>query len=272
MQKGRRTSQLAVVKPTVENVISYNQYKKTQPMINGVPMVNVPSSDAVVLFGGGRHILLGLLQFGANEKKIKDVELFILSTGILIWFNQLGNGLEVPFESVVYHGSIKVSHNAPEGHQLELLLTLERDKVLNQFFTGEAESPPELDHGGLPPTLSSIELTLRPKYSMYDRHCNPEIENLFTFDNFGVNRGDHMVENCNEALAVCLEMYRDPSLDALGTDNDDDSDNDDNEIEQDQDIVTGDENTTEAMFTSINDTWNTYTNSGLADDLETDPL
>ncbi|KAH9199892.1 regulator of volume decrease after cellular swelling-domain-containing protein [Zygosaccharomyces rouxii] len=263
MHKGRPTSQLAIVKPTVENVISYNQYRRTQPMVNGVPMMNVPSSDAIVLFGGGRHILLGLLQFGKDDKKVEDVELFILSTGILLWFNQLGNGLEIPFESVVCHGSIKVSDTAPEGHRLELLLTLEKDKVLNQFFTGESQpSEPQetMTPDGLSPTLSSVELTLRPKYSMYDRHYNPDIENLFTFENFGVNRGDDMVDKCNEALALCLEMYKDPNYDA----NEDEGD----EIEQDEDDAVGDENHAEAMFTSINDTWNRYANSGLADDLE----
>ncbi|GCE98700.1 low temperature responsive protein [Zygosaccharomyces mellis] len=258
MQKGRPTSQLAIVKPTVENVIPYNQYRRTQPMVNGVPMMNVPSSDAIVLFGGGRHILLGLLQFGENDRRIEDVELFILSTGILIWFNQLGNGIEVPFESVVCHGSIKVSDTAPDGHKLELLLTLERDKVLNQFFTGENGSPETqepMTPDGLSPTLSSIELTLRPKYSLYDRHCNPEIENLFTFGNFGVNRGDNMVTGCNEALALCMEMYKDPDYDA-------------NEDDEEEEEVVGDENNAEAMFTSINDTWNNYANSGFADDLE----
>lgn len=232
-------------------------------MVNGVPMMNVPSNDAIILFGGGRHILLGLLQFGQNDKRIEDVELFILSTGILIWFNQLGNGIEIPFESVICHGSINIPHTAAaDGHKLELLLTLERDKVLNQFFTGETASP-ELQEpvtsDGFSPTLSSIELTLRPKYSLYDRHCNPYIENLFTFDSFGVNRGDNMINNCNEALALCMEMYKNSDYD--DDDEDDDDDDDDHQ-------VIGDENNTEAMFTSINDTWNNYANSGLADDLE----
>lgn len=217
-------------------------------MVNGIPMINVPSSDVVILFGGGRHFFLGLLQFGQDEKRVEDVELFILSTGIVLWFNQMGNGLHVPYESVICHGSIRFARGAQDGHRLELLLTLERDKLLNQFFTGNSDSPMAQEGpDGLTPTLSSIELTLRPKYSIYDRHYNPEIENLFTFENFGVNRGDSLVDNCNQALAACLEMYRDPSYD--DTENEDDEDNE------------------EAMFTSINDTLGTYANSGLADDL-----
>lgn len=253
MQKGGPTSQLTVLKPSVENVISYNQYKRTQPMVNGVPMINVPTGDVVILFGGGRHFLLGLLQFGQDEKRVEEVELFILSTGILLWFNLMGNGLHIPYESVVYHGSIRIAGNEQDGHRLELILTIESDKVLNQFFTGNV-NPPVAEEGpdGLAPILSSIELTLRPKYSMYDRHYNPEIENLFTFENFGINRGDSLVNNCNEALAACLEMYRDPTYD--DTENDDENDQD------------------EAMFTSMHDTLGTYANSGLADDLDGDAM
>lgn len=188
MDEDQPVSRLAYVKPTVENVVAYSRYKKTQPMIGGV---SLPCLDTPILFGGGRDFDLLLLQQPHNV--LAGVDLFILSNAILLWFDHLGCGIEAPYSSVIYHGSL---HSAAdrEGRQLAMLLTLDRDPLLNEQF------PPTPDDS------ASLELLLRPRYSLYDRHYNSEIDTLFNFQDFGVNRGDQMVNNCNEALATCLEL------------------------------------------------------------------
>ncbi|QLQ80849.1 hypothetical protein HG537_0E02040 [Torulaspora globosa] len=186
MDEDKPVSRLAYVKPTIENVVAYNRYKKTQPMFNGFSCLETP-----ILFGGGRDFDLLLLQNPHNV--LVGVDLFILSNAILLWFDHLGCGIETPYSSVIYHGSLHSPTNR-EGHQLSMLLTLDRDPLLNDQF------PPT-------PNNTSLELLLRPRYSLYDRHYNPEIDTLFNFHDFGVNRGDQMVNNCNEAVATCLEIH-----------------------------------------------------------------
>lgn len=249
MEKKRPVCQVAYTKPTIENVIPYNRYKRTQPSVNGIPMINIPSNDLPILFGGGRDFLLGLLET-KNEQTIENVQLFILNNGIILWFNHWNKGLEIPYDSVIYHGSIRVDQD--EGHSLEMILTLERDITLNELFPiqQKLQQPPSEEHLLLQHTMSSIEFTLRPIYSIYDRHYNQEIETLFTFEDFGVNRGDDMVNNCNEAIATCLEQF-----------NNEENDDDDNDEEEE------DEDETNTYYTSINDTLDQLDNSGLADDL-----
>lgn len=191
--------QVTHIKPTVENAIPYNRYNRTQPLINGIPMINVPSNDMLILFGGGRDWVLRILQDPTNA--IQGVEVFVMNSAIELWFDNLNYGLEVPYDSVIYHGSI--NNDDKEGHQLSMILTLERDPLLNKFFP---PIPQQLRPGVNPP-CESIEITLKPKYSLYDRHYNAEIDTLFNFEDFGVNRGDEMVNNCNEAIATCLEIY-----------------------------------------------------------------
>ncbi|QLL33291.1 hypothetical protein HG536_0E02020 [Torulaspora globosa] len=194
MDEDKPECRLAYVKPTVENVVAYNRYKKTQPMVNGVSMVSVPCLDMPILFGGGRDFDLLLLQHPHNV--LAGVDLFILSNAILLWFDHLGCGIEAPYSSVIYHGSVH-SPADREGRQLSMLVTLDRDPLLNDQF------PPTPNDPG----SDSLELLLRPRYSLYDRHYNPEIDTLFNFQDFGVNRGDQMVNNCHEAIATCLEIY-----------------------------------------------------------------
>lgn len=199
--------QLVHVKPTVENTIAYNRFKRTQPLINGVPMINVASNDSLVLFGGGRDLELRTLQDPATL--LASVDLFVLNNVILLWFDHLHCGIAIPYDILFYHGSLR-SAQQREGHQLALLLTLERDPLLDSLLPSEQQQP-QPQQPQLPPlrecTAPSLELTLRPAYSLYDRHYNPEIDTLFSFEDFGVNRGDELVNNCNQAIAACLEIY-----------------------------------------------------------------
>ncbi|CCE92332.1 Lot5p TDEL_0E00890 [Torulaspora delbrueckii] len=194
-EEDKPSCQLVYVKPTVENTIAYNRFKRTQPLINGVPMINVPSNDLLVLFGGGRDIELRTLQ--DPQTIIASIDLFVLNNAILLWFDNQNCGIAVPYDSIIYHGSLKSSQER-EGHQLALILTLERDPLLDKLIV----SPQSQEC-----TAPSLELTLRPAYSLYDRHYNAEIDMLFSFEDFGVNRGDELINNCNQAIATCLEIY-----------------------------------------------------------------
>ncbi|EDZ71071.1 YKL183Wp-like protein, partial [Saccharomyces cerevisiae AWRI1631] len=233
MMKKKPKCQIARTKPSVENVIPYNQFKKTQPRFNG-NFSGLNNEEYIILFGGGRDLILGSLtpcssshlsnQANPQDTSEYGTDLFILNSCIIIWFNGLGYGLEIPYSSVLYHASRRLP-DGREGLQLGILLTLERDEVLDMLYQSLAPQACEFDgeeaHAF---TVRSVELTIRPKYSIYDRHYNNEIETLFTFENFGVNRGDDLVNNCNEALAVCMdlhgedvqdqdqEQYQDPSM------------------------------------------------------------
>lgn len=211
MEEDKPSCQLVYVKPTIENTIAYNRYKRTQPMINGVPMINVPWNDSLVLFGGGRDIELRFLQDPTTL--IASIDLFVLNNAILLWFNNSNCGIAVPYESVFYHGSLR-STQEREGHQFALLLTLERDALLDKLLLPQTPLLPDNQENAAP----TLELILRPAYSLYDRHYNAEIDTLFSFQDFGVNRGDQLVNNCNQAIATCLEIYN-----AEPEDNDDEA-------------------------------------------------
>ncbi|CCF59368.1 hypothetical protein KAFR_0G03360 [Kazachstania africana CBS 2517] len=246
MKTPRATCDIATIKPTVENVIAYVEYKKTQPrLISGLQ----GNEHDVLLLGGGRDLILSLLT-GNESQKLENVELFILNTNVILWFNILGHGLQIPYSSILYHGSRSLT-NENEGHRLEVLLTLEVDPTLSQFF-------PHENFEANTNVMKSVEITLRPKYSMYDRHYNSEIENLFTFMNFGTNRGDELVKNCNNALAMAMELH---------SNDDDEEDEDENEDMQGID----DDN---AVFTGLSEILKnqnaTFQNIGSADDLDGD--
>ncbi|EDO18702.1 hypothetical protein Kpol_1055p59 [Vanderwaltozyma polyspora DSM 70294] len=257
----------ASIKPSIENVIPYNEYKKTQPRILGVPQViqGTNDDDMIVLYGGGRDFILSLLDNEINSNKENginsiNVELFILNKCILMWFKDLGRGIEISYNSVIYHGSNRIQgEDSRDGHRYELVVTVERDLILNELFPvyGEEHSDALSKF-----SLRSVEFKLRPRYSTYDRYYNVEIETLFTFHNFGVNRGDEMVKNCNDAIALCLEMNENQFISSEEEDLDVETSAYDNE----QNTMNQDSNS--AVYTGINEVYNTYQNSGYGDDLD----
>ncbi|CCD24769.1 Lot5p NDAI_0D04560 [Naumovozyma dairenensis CBS 421] len=269
MVKEKQQCQLALTKPTVENVIPYTQYKKTQPQFNNESTDDLlydNNGHHLILFGGGRDLVLTLLNTtstattsnaaSSTTSRMENVELFILNSSIVLWFGILGHGLEIPYTSCIYHGT-KSNNHERDGHKLEILLTLERDPILNEFFPRDHMEGTTFNYNNSAGDgdLSSIELLLKPKYSTYDRHYNQEIETLFTFENFGINRGDELVLNCHEALSLGMEVHGSEFED---TDNDDE---DNTELES------------EAVFTGLSGilkSQNTYLNAGLADDLDGD--
>ena len=91
---------------------------------------------------------------------------------------------------------------------------------------------------------------------------NAEIETLFTFENFGINRGDEMVTNCNEALSMGLEIQ--------GYDSDGDDINN-NESRRESFSSTD----SHAVFTGLSNilkNYGTFANNGHADDLDNDAV
>ncbi|QLG71631.1 hypothetical protein HG535_0B06770 [Zygotorulaspora mrakii] len=257
----KRICRTTDVKPTVENVIPYNRYKRTQPEINGVRMMDVPTSDQLLLLAGGRDLNLSLLQ-DEQHRTVQDVELFILNIGFMLWFGHLDSGLEIPYESIIYHGSIKADETV--GHQLALLITLETDPVLADFFQLAPAAPvapiAKMNaRANAAAAMQTVEITLRPKYSLYDRHYNAEIESLFTFQDFGVNRGDEMVDNCHRELAACLEAVCHDAEDG-------DVESDDQDVVLDEAIAV-DEDQLASVYVPFSETLGVLDNTGLADDL-----
>ena len=260
------------VKPTVENVVPYKQYRRTQPEMNLSLEQDQNASALDLLLGGGRNLVLSVMggavgSDGQNTECLDPVELFILNHCIVLWFDGLGHGIQIPYSSVLYHASRQVAYRN-EGHKLEILLTLERDTVLDGLFPRSGHQI-MVETGDTPPefTMQSVELILTPKYSMYDRHYNTEIETLFTFANFGINRGDDLVNNCNEALAAGMEIY--------GEQQDREADQQYENYTPETSVETsvppqGQANEPAAIYTGFQDALGSYaafSNSGRADDL-----
>lgn len=249
--------QLTVTKPTIENVMAYTQYRQTQPRMKGLPLSE--HNDLPILYGGGRDFLLGVLPSNGGDVQtdmMESTDLFVLNSCIIIWINAIDKGLQIPYQNIVYHGVRKMADRNPseDGHALEIVITVLRDVTLNQLFPPSPESS-TLDSGTLSGcSMSTVELILKPKYANHERHYNPQMENLFTFRDFGLNRGDTMVMNCNTAIATCMDFFcvQDES---------------DEEDEQEQ------SNT--ATFTGVSSVLNdpaVYQNYGAADDLNDDDL
>ncbi|CCE61875.1 hypothetical protein TPHA_0B02030 [Tetrapisispora phaffii CBS 4417] len=255
----------AVIRPSAENVLPLNQYINTQPRLLGENQQLKISDDMIILFGGGRDFKLSVWGYKgaeATEKVIDNVELFILNKCIIIWLKNLDKGIEIKYTGVIYHGANKINDNTSrEGHKLELLITVIRDDLLNSYFpTNDTEE--DLENSVNDFTMDSIEFKLTPKHSTYDRFYSDEVETLFTFNNFGSNRGDDMVINCNKALEKCLELSGN-EFNRFGNPIAEDS-----EEELDQEEVEQANPNTAVM--GFNETINTYYSSGNADDLDND--
>lgn len=250
--------EIATVKPTIENVIPFSVYRKTQPRTLAQPM----DPQSPVLLGGGRDFILTLLN-APNQQKLDSVDCFILNSCVVLWFDILGHGLSIPYTSIIYH-AVETNHpglvpqsttpTSDDGHSLALIVTVERDEVLNQFFPMENGTVPKMDSE----VIDSIEIVLYPKFSMYERHYSNQVETLFTFSNFGMNRGDDMIVNCHDALAQGMELHLDTFRD------------DPNETDDTETMAHLPENN--AIYTGVGDfiQHTTFNNSGLADDLDND--
>ncbi|SCV04670.1 LANO_0G11628g1_1 [Lachancea nothofagi CBS 11611] len=247
--------QVETTKPTVENVTPFPLFQQTQPRLKGVSLDE--QNELPILYGGGREFLLGLIPQPGEPLKpasVEVVDLFVLNTCLVIWLKSHDTGVQVPYQNIVYHGVhlIDDCETSAEGHTVEIVLTIQRDPILNQLFPPQAMTAPEtlLDF-----TMSTVELVLRPRYADFDRVYNEELEDLFTFKLFGLNRGDTLVINCNNAIARCMDFHY--------------VDEQSEEEAEEAESVAG-----TAEFTGLgeflNDQTPVYHNIGAADDLDED--
>ncbi|CCH60025.1 hypothetical protein TBLA_0C02130 [Henningerozyma blattae CBS 6284] len=187
-------TQITNIIPTVENVIPWKVFQSTHPRHLDYSST-ILSSNLPILLAGSRDLLLTCLNITTSPC---EVQLFILHSHLIIWLTHLSIGLQIPITNIIYHGLTR-NNTTPEGNRYELLLTLENDPVLTQFFPLDTNTNE---------SLNTIDLKFQSKYSMYERVYNDVnyIENLFTFKNFGINKGDDLIHNLNDSLTKCLEF------------------------------------------------------------------
>ncbi|QEU62197.1 Lot5 [Kluyveromyces lactis] len=256
--------QLILTKPTVENVATIGQYQLTQPRLKGINLLE--QSDLPILYGGGRDFMFGELnselepaENAATNSPSQMIlsDLFVLNTCVLIWFQDWERSLQIPYRNIMYHAIRKIDDtHLTEGHRLELMIAIERDPIINELFplpnVSKANNFAGTGSYLQETTLSSVELILRPKYANFDRHYNVEVEDLFTFKEFGLNRGDTMVKNCHNAILTCMDFYPE-------------------EEPTNQQCTQPHSTTTEiSAMPDIGHLQNVYVNSGTADDLDGD--
>ncbi|CEP61602.1 Lot5p LALA0_S03e06612g [Lachancea lanzarotensis] len=200
------TCRMERTKPTVENVTPLALYQQTQPRIKGVALDR--QNELPILYGGGRELLVGLIPPPGEPLPLECVELadfFVLSTCMVVWMNAQEIGLQIPYQKVVYHGTRLIEDQKANsvGSSMEIVLTVQRDATLDQLFPrsgGFSEWSSEYP-------LETVELVLRPQHGEFERVYNDERETLFTFREFGLNRGDRMVSNCNAAISRCMDLF-----------------------------------------------------------------
>ncbi|SCU97464.1 LAFA_0G11562g1_1 [Lachancea sp. 'fantastica'] len=200
------TCQLERTKPTVENVTPLALHQQTQPRIKGVALDR--QNELPILYGGGRELLVGLIPPPGEPLLLGRVEVadfFVLSTCMVVWINAQEIGLQIPYQKVVYHGTRLIEDQRPNaaGSSMEIVLTVQRDATLDQLFPRSVDST----EWSAEYPLETVELVLRPQYGEFERVYNEEREALFTFREFGLNRGDRMVSNCNAAISRCMDLF-----------------------------------------------------------------
>lgn len=262
--------QLILTKPTIENITTVGQYELTQPRLKGVDLLH--QSEIPILFGGGRDFLLGELGsvteavnalnagLPPNPQSLILSDLFVLNSCVLIWFKEWERSLQIPYRNIVYHAVHKTDDSSQvDGHRLELLITVERDPIINELFPIPNRSIGQMHRLQADENvISTVELVLRPKYANFDRHYNEEVEDLFTFKEFGLNRGDTMVKNSYNAILTCMDFY--PDEESLA----------EQQQQQQMQMYTQSQAQAQAQAQAQVQTQNVYVNSGVADDLDDD--
>ena len=138
-----------------------------------------------VLYGGGRKWWLKSSQMQllsrvippVGEDKV-EVDIYVLSCALVIWFRAGDCGLQVPYGCVLEH---LVTQD--ESKQLQLSMKIRCDDS------------------------NYMELSLIPMFGETDRYYNSSVEKLFTYANFGLNKGDKMVYNTFGAIAKCSTLH-----------------------------------------------------------------
>lgn len=206
--------QIISTSPSIENCDPFKKYQKSTP--SQYSLQEIP-----ILYGGGRKWILNC----SNENYIKSiipeynesvellVDVFVLNTSFIIWFNEFGKGLEISYLNIPAHA---VRKDLKKKLNLYIQLSF-NDKL--------------------------IEFNLRPKYLENERFFNNEIEKLFTYEFFGLNKGEKMIFNTFNSISYCSCLHK--------SDSDDDDEQLDDDLNEDIDIYE-----------------NGINNSGNADDID----
>lgn len=93
--------------PNSENTIPVDLYRASSP-----EKFSLEDDDKFVLYGGGANYGLSFIQNPQQELKVANefsqlsydnISVFILNTGVIIWFNQNNIGLELPYQTISLH-------------------------------------------------------------------------------------------------------------------------------------------------------------------------
>lgn len=185
------TSQLITVKPSVENCDPLARYQTSTPG-------EFAFQELPILYGGGRKWILeakdsqALKYIALAHQKLTEVDVFALNTSLIIWLNDYNKGIEIAYPIIDAHAVTKQKQG-----KLQLYLQVRNVGVFENIPDQFQET-----YGS-----SFTELILTPLYSKEDRHYNDTIERLFTFADFGINRGDTMVVNTFNAIRKCSAFH-----------------------------------------------------------------
>ena len=219
-------SNVIYTKPTIENVIPFELYKSTNPSIQ-LPTASLGSPQFAsysnttplnpllpILFGGGRNFTLTRMtdeivnSFHNNTLSTGAtclVELFVMDCGVVVWFDQLNMGIQIQYGDLVYHGIV----NNPNDTRQRLLVNVDVTpgleviwEIFGRTTTAGGDNSSISDANG---SNKNIDLLFTPLYYENDRYYNSDIENLFQYQWFGLNKGNSMIRNINDALDHCVE-------------------------------------------------------------------
>ncbi|KAL6943081.1 hypothetical protein ACO0RG_002065 [Hanseniaspora osmophila] len=287
-------SNVIYTKPTIENVIPFELYKSTNPSLQ---FPNASSRFASIsdtslnpllpiLFGGGRNFTLTRMRNESFDSGSANpgsdlpgstsnlcsapsclVDLFVMDCGIVVWFDQLNMGIQIQYSDLVYHGIVTLPNDPHQRLLVNVDVTAGLEVIWEIFGPGIASTTTTTTNNTTTSRdNSNIDLLFTPMYYENDRFYNSDIENLFQFQWFGLNKGNSMIKNINDALDHCMETYY-TTTDYQNQDLDDENDNGydlDNEAEM-QTMV---DNTAEYDGISVGlQHYYYHNNTGMADDL-----
>ncbi|CCH43552.1 hypothetical protein BN7_3104 [Wickerhamomyces ciferrii] len=227
------------IKPSIENCDPIKKYQKSTP-------IKYSLQENPILYGGGRKWLLQCsnykilsnllgseIDFGIEDDD-KLIDLFVLNTSFIIWFNSLDKGIELSYLDIPAHAVRKNNFN-----KLELYLQLNLEHI-----------------------DEILELSFRPKYLENERFLNESIEKLFTYEFFGFNKGNKLIFNTFNSIGKCSCFHNLPNHDG---------DDQDDEMDEDPELI--DININDYINDYNDENLNEfYDNSGNADDLNTKNL
>lgn len=176
------------IRPTIENCDPIKKYQISTP-------VQYSLQENPILYGGGRKWLIScsspdfISSITGQDSSDLLVDLFAFNTSFIIWFNGLEKGLEISYLDIPAHAVRK-----NQLGQLELYIQMN--------YSNSGDQSPCL-----------IEFSFTPKYWENDRYFNQEIEKLFTYEFFGLNKGSKMIFNTFNAIGKCSCFHNNNSDD-----------------------------------------------------------